>query len=119
MDIPHCTYKHINGAYSNSVQVFEYLRASALPEFTSGNWRSRIRSEVRVLPQFEELQNWEAAEISDIMMEDDQGALELLLRSVASNAFATWEEASPAEDQEVRASEQHLKPTYIQLLTAD
>jgi len=53
------------------------------------------------------------------MMEDDQGALELLLRSVASNAFATWEEASPAEDQEVRASEQHLKPTYIQLLTAD
>ena len=56
-------------------QVFELLLKHALPGFTAANWRSRIRKEVSVHPEYHTLLPWNGVETADIVYHDTNSEL--------------------------------------------
>jgi hypothetical protein len=55
------------------------LKAQSLPGFDHANWRSTIRKEVRVHPEYRLLEPWNGSETADIVYDDEERKLGDLL----------------------------------------
>jgi hypothetical protein len=73
------------------MQVFELLRHlnPALPGFGRPNWKSTIRSYIRIYHDYNDMHPWEGKEKADIMYEDVTGAFTSLLAD--RGYLGTWD----------------------------
>ncbi|KAH8808653.1 hypothetical protein F5884DRAFT_900865 [Xylogone sp. PMI_703] len=84
--------------------VFECLLRMTLPSFDLGNWRSSIRNEVAIHPQYSNLTNWPDRETSDIVYKDELGVLTKFLIHAGYLNGNNWAGATPEYYIEVKTT---------------
>jgi hypothetical protein len=73
--------------------VFELLKSCSLRRFGFGNWKSTIRKEVRVHPEYSGLEPWNGTETADIVFDDDEGELRFVFEELEYDLSAFSERA--------------------------
>ena len=76
--------------------AFETFRAKGLQGFTTDNWQSRIRHYVNLVPQYRQLQAWNAPEVADIMYKDVGGYMRKVLEDFSIDGLPNWWAATEA-----------------------
>ncbi|CRG88031.1 Cadherin-89D [Talaromyces islandicus] len=84
--------------------VFELLLQFGLPGFNRQNWKSRIRKEVQVHPEYHDLTPWSREEISDISYIDSESVLTDLLIENGYLSANQWRGKTPEYLIEVKST---------------
>jgi hypothetical protein len=75
-----------------------------LPGFSRSNWRSNIRKEVTIHPDYHDLNPWSGAETADIVYKDTDSFLTRLLVEKGYLPSASWQSTHPEYFMEVKSA---------------
>ncbi|KAL3457946.1 hypothetical protein BJX64DRAFT_267650 [Aspergillus heterothallicus] len=84
--------------------VFELLLRESLPGYSHANWRSTIRKEVSVHPEYQDLRPWYGSETADIVYYDTQSAFTRALVDMGFLQGEGWLDATPTYYIEVKTT---------------
>ncbi|PGH03863.1 hypothetical protein GX51_03851 [Blastomyces parvus] len=89
---------------AGELYVFELLQTLNLPDFGRHNWKSTIRREVTVHPDYQDLAPWNGVETADLVYKDSSSALTSLLISAGYLSLDSWRGARPTYFMEVKTT---------------
>ncbi|QSS52986.1 hypothetical protein I7I53_00094 [Histoplasma capsulatum var. duboisii H88] len=89
---------------AGELYVFELLQTLNLPGFGRHNWKSTIRREVTVHPDYQDLAPWNGSETADLVFDDSSSALTSLLIRAGYLSPDSWRGARPTYYIEVKTT---------------
>lgn len=89
---------------SNRSQVFEILKALALPDFTLDRWKSTIRGRVSAHDNYRHVSNWTGVETADIVYRDRRSVLTGMLIDRGYLDGFSWSDRTPTYFIEVKST---------------
>jgi hypothetical protein len=85
-------------------QIFELLLKFGLPSFSTENWKSTIRKEVRAHPKYQDMEPWQGRETADITYHDSTGVFTSILVQNGYLESDVWRSARPIYYLEVKTT---------------